>query len=196
MKYRLQEDARRRPAKATLLIDVKVTGARIVPGIEVRRHRDTHLDGRLRHVVKYIPLHAGSFDTPLATDSMMLRFAQKMIVKALEDWTHVIPAPAGEAQLTPVIIISRLSAHRNHGIDRGRTADPLAPRILQRPAVKARFALCLEHPVRPRIANGEKIADRNMKPDPVVVATGFQNQNTAVASGLPTVCNDPTSRSS
>src|SRR5246500_885271 len=181
MKHRLQEAARRRPAKATLLMGVEVTGTGIVPGIEVRYHRDTHLDGRLRHVVKYIPLHAGSFHTPLAADSMMLRFAHKMIVKALEDWTHVIPAPAGEAQLTPVVIISSLSAHRNHGIDRGRTADHPAPRIFQRPAVKARFALCLEHPVRPRIANGEKIADRNMKADQVVVATGLQNQNTAVA---------------
>src|ERR1700746_3976279 len=118
MKYRLQEDARRLSAKATPLIDVKVTGARIVPGIEVRRHRDTHLDGRLRHVVKYIPFHAGSFHTPLATDSMMLRFAHTMIVKALTAGPHTSPAPAGEPWLAPVIIISRLSAHRNHGIDR------------------------------------------------------------------------------
>src|SRR6266702_8403291 len=102
MKHWLQEAARRRPAKATLLIDVEVADTGIVPGIEVRCHRDTHLDGRLRHVVEYIPLHARSFHTPLATDSMMFRFAQKMVIKALEDWTDLVPAPTGEAELSPV----------------------------------------------------------------------------------------------
>src|SRR6266404_1529074 len=111
MQHRLQEATRRRPAEATLLIDVKVANAGIVPGIEVRRHRDTHFDGGARHAVEDIPSHSWRLHAPLAADTVMFRFPHKMIVKALEDWAHVIPAPAGEAELSPVIVIRRLAAH-------------------------------------------------------------------------------------
>src|SRR5258707_15386116 len=183
MQHWLQESACRRPAEATLLIHVEVADSCIVPSIEVRRHRYAHFDGGLRHGVEHIPPHTRPFHTPLAADSMMFRFAQKMIIKSLEHWTDIVPAPAGEAELPPVIIIRRLATHGYHRIDRGRTADHLAARIFQRTAVKAGLALRFEHPVRTRIADGEEITDRNVKPDPVVVATGFQNQNTIVAIG-------------
>ena len=143
----------------------------------------TLFDGSLGHAVEDIPPHARPLDAPLTADTMMFRFTHKMIVKALEDWTHVIPTPAGKTKLSPVIVISRLAAHGDHGIDCGGAAHHLAARILQRPAVKTRFLHCLEHPVRPRIADSEEIADRNVKPDPVVVATGFQYQNTVVTIG-------------
>ena len=132
MQHWLQEATRRRPAEATLLIDVEVADAGIVPGIEVRRHRDTHLDGGLRHAVEHIPAHAWPLHAPLTADTVMFRFTHEMIVKALEDWTHVVPAPAGETKLSPVIIIRRLAAHGDHGIDRRRTANHLAARIFQR----------------------------------------------------------------
>src|SRR5258705_7424180 len=111
MQHWLQEATRRRPAEATLLIDVKVANTGIVPGIEVRRHRDTHFDGGARHAVEDIPSHSRPLHAPLTADTVMFRFPHKMIVKALEDWTHVIPAPAGKTKLPPMIIISRLAAH-------------------------------------------------------------------------------------
>ena len=58
-----------------------------------------------------------------------------------------------------------------------RAADHLAARIVQRAAVQARLGLGLEHPVRARIADGEQIADRNVEPDPVVLAAGLQQQH-------------------
>src|SRR5450755_1077582 len=101
----LQEAARRRPAEATLLINVEVTHSRIGHGIEIRRHRNTHFDGGLRHPVEDIPSHSRPLHAPLTADTVMFRFTHKMIVKALEDWTDIVPAPAGEAELSPVIII-------------------------------------------------------------------------------------------
>src|SRR5450631_3389561 len=175
MQHWLQEATRCRPAEATLLIDVEVANAGVVPGIEVRRHWDTHFDGSLRHAVEDIPVHSWPLHAPLAADTVMFRFTHKMIVKAPEDRTHVVPAPAGETKLSPVIIVRRLAAHGDHGIDRRRTADHLPAWIFQRTAVKARLALRLEHPIRPRIADGEEIANGNVKPDPVVVTTSFQN---------------------
>src|SRR5450631_616779 len=179
----LQEAARRRPAEATLLINVEVTHSRIVPGIEIRRHRNTHFDGGLRHPVEDIPSYSRPLHAPLTADTVMFRFTHKMVIKAPEDWMYVIPPPAGKTKLSPVIVVRRLAAHGDHGIDRGRTAHHLAARIFQRTAVKARFLHSLEHPVRTRISDSEEIADRNVKPDPVVIATSFQNQNTVVAIG-------------
>jgi len=183
MQHWLQEATRCRPAEATLLIDVEVANAGVVPGIEVRRHWDTHFDGGLCHVVEDIPDRSWPLHAPLTADTVMFRCTHKMIVKALEDRTHVVPTPAGKTKLSPVIIIRRLAAHGDHGIDRRRTADHLPARIFQRTAVKARFLHCLEHPVGTWISDSKEITDWNVKPDPVVVAASFQNQNTVVTIG-------------
>ena len=51
------------------------------------------------------------------------------------------------------------------------------PGIGQRAAVEARFGLGPEHPVRTRVADREQVTDRNVEPDPVVVAAGLQDQH-------------------
>ena len=71
-----------------------------------------------------------------------------------------------------------------------RAADHLAARIGQRAAVEARLRLGLEHPVRARIADREEIADRNVEPDPVVVAAGFQEQHAVLGIGRQPVGDD------
>ncbi|MHC2685693.1 hypothetical protein ACVJDU_007257 [Bradyrhizobium diazoefficiens] len=76
-----------------------------------------------------------------------------------------------------MVVIGGLSAHRDHGVDRRAAADHLAAGIGQRAAVQARLGLGLEHPVRARIADREEVADRNVEPDPVVVAAGFENED-------------------
>ncbi len=37
--------------------------------------------------------------------------------------------------------------------------------------------LSLEHPVGARVADCEQIADRNVKPDPIVMSAGFKEEN-------------------
>jgi hypothetical protein len=127
-----------------------------------------------------------SLDPPLAAGPVMLGVAQKMIVEPLEDRQHVVPAPTGEAKLPPVVVIRRLAAHRDHGIDRRTAADHLAARIVERPPIEARLLLGLEHPVRTGIADGKEIADRNMEPDPVVAPAGFQHQHARLG-----ICGQP-----
>ena len=80
MQHWLQEATRCRPVEATLLIDVEVANAGVVPGIEVRRHWDTHFDGGPCDAVKDIPSHPRPLHAPLTTDAVMLGFAHKMIV--------------------------------------------------------------------------------------------------------------------
>jgi len=113
-----------------------------------------------------------------------------MILQPAERGLYVIPTPTRQTELTPMIIVGGLSAHRDHGVDGGRAADHLAAGIGQRAAVEARLALGLEHPVRARIADREEIPDRDVKPDPVVVAAGFQEQHTGVGIGRQPVGDD------
>src|SRR6202000_1464427 len=89
---------------------------------------------------------------------------------------HVVPAPATQTELAPVIVVGGLAAHIDHGVDRRRAADHLAARIIQAAAVEALFGLGLKTPVGAWIADGEQIADGNVKPDPIVAAAGFENE--------------------
>ena len=100
-----------------------------------------------------------------------------MVLMPPEERQHVIGTPAGEPKLAPMIVVRRLAAHIDHGVDRGRPADHLAARIIEAAAVEALLRLGLEHPVRARIADGEKIPDGDVEPDPIVLAAGFEQQH-------------------
>ena len=89
-----------------------------------------------------------------------------------------------------MIVIGSLSAHRDHGVDGRRAADHLAAGIGQRTAVETGLGLGSKHPVRPRIADREQVADRDVKPDPVIVAAGFQDQHPVSRIGRQAVGDD------
>src|SRR5580658_5161741 len=101
---------------------------------------------------------------------MGIALAEEVILVPLEERQHVVPAPAGEPELAPMIVIGGLPAHIDHGVDRGRAADHLAPRISEAAAVEARFRLSLKAPIRAGIADREQIPDGDVKPDPIVAS--------------------------
>ena len=174
---RLEEAARRRPAPAELLVDVIGRRALVVAGVEIDDALDAGLLRRRAEGVEQIPAHARMLDPPFAAGRVMLAGAEKVMLVLLVDRQHVVPAPALEAELAPVIVVGGLAAHVDHGVDRRRAADHLAARIVQRAAVEAGHRFGLEHPVRARIADREQIADRDVVPDPVVAAAGFEQQH-------------------
>src|SRR4029077_15684087 len=100
-----------------------------------------------------------------------------MIDMPAKIWPHIVPRPAGQTKLAPMIVVAGLTEHVDHAIDCRRASDNFAPRIVQTPPIKPRLRFRLEQPVSARIADGEKIANRNVKPDPVVFATGLQQQH-------------------
>ena len=105
-----------------------------------------------------------------------------------------VPVRALEAEIAPVVIILRLTAHVDHRID-GRTATQhFSARIGDGAAAQTRFRHGFEQPVGPRIADGEQIADRNMEPDPVVIAAGFQQQHTVARIGRQAIGQDASGR--
>ena len=183
IEHRLEEAARRRPAPAALLVDVVGARALVVAGVEIVDPLDAGLLGGHAERIEQIPAHARMLDPPFAADRMMIAFAEEMVLVLLEERQHVVPAPAGEAELAPVVVVAGLAAHVDHGVDRRRAADHLAARIVQRAAVEAGHRFGLEHPVGARIADREQVTDRDVIPDPVVAAAGFEQQHAIARIG-------------
>src|SRR5512135_2870911 len=75
-----------------------------------------------------------------------------------------------------MIIVARLTEHVDHAVDRGGAANHFAAWIVQAPTVEAGLRLGFEQPVGTWIADRKKIANRDVKPDPVVFAARLQKQ--------------------
>ena len=100
-----------------------------------------------------------------------------MVLGFAEIRQHIIPAPAGIAELVPMVVICRLPAHVDHAVDRRTAAEDAAPRILDRTTVEARLRCRFEPPIGARIADAVEIADRDMHPVVMVGPTGLDQQN-------------------
>ena len=178
-----QKSARRRPAPPAPLVDMEIAGALVVAAIEIVDRLDAVFLGRLAERIEQRPLHARRLDAPFAADAVVLALAEEVVGLLPEERQHVAPAPAGEAELAPVIVVGGLPAHVDHGVDRRRAAEHLAARIVERASVQPRFGLGLEHPVGARVADREQVADRDVEPDPVVVPAGFEQQHAVLRVG-------------
>ena len=116
---RLQERRRRAPAPATALVDLEIARALVVALIEVGDLGDADFDPGLAHGVENRPGDARALDPPFAARPMQLGQAAVMVLLADEIGQHVVPAPAGKAELAPAVIVGRLAAHIDHGVDGG-----------------------------------------------------------------------------
>src|SRR5262249_30504625 len=141
LKHRLEKAGRRRPAPTAPLVDVKHAAAFVIAGVEIRNRLDAGLCCRGAKGIENVPAHARRLDAPFAADAMRVAWSEAMILVALEKGQHVVPAPAGQAELAPVIVVGGLAAHVDHGIDSGRAADHLAAGIMQATAVEPFFRL-------------------------------------------------------
>src|SRR4029077_12366003 len=155
MKHRLEKGGGCRPAPAAFLIDVKRAAALVVAGVEIGDRFDAGLFGGGAERVEQVPMHTRRFDPQLAADAVHFALAEKVVLVFLEERQYVIPAPAGEPELAPMIVVRGLTPHIDHRIDRRRTADRLAARIAQASAVEPLFGFGLETPIRARISDSE-----------------------------------------
>ena len=177
IEHRLEKGGRRRPAPAAFLIDVKGAAPFVVAGVEIGNGLDVGLLGCGAEGVEQVPMHPRRLNAQFTADAMCVALAQEVIFVLLEVGQHVVPAPAAESELAPMVVVGGLAAHVDHGVDRRRAADRLAARITEAAAVEAFLRLGLEAPVRARVADGEQIADRDVKPDPIVAAAGLEHQH-------------------
>ena len=143
--------------------------------------RHAHVTGGAADGVEDGPGDAGRLDAPFAAGGVMVAVAQEMILDAAEDGEDIRPAPAGQAEAGPMVIIGGLAAHGDHGVDRGRTAEHLATGVGEGAAIQAGLGHGFEHPVGARIADGEEVADGNVEPDPVVGAACLKQEDAMLA---------------
>ena len=73
--------------------------------------------------------------------------AALVVLGPLEVGQHLGPGPAGVARGRPVVVVARLAAHVDHGVDRARAAEHLAARLVAAAAVQPRLRHGLEGPV-------------------------------------------------
>jgi hypothetical protein len=170
-------------ADAPALVDVEIAGAFVVSGVEVGDARHAHLGRGGSDGVEDLPGDPRRLDPPLAAGAVVVAVAEEMVLERPEQRQHVVPAPAGEAELAPVVVVGGLAAHRDHGIDGRGAAQHLAAWIGEIAPGKARLGLGAVHPVRARIADGEEVADRDAEPDPVVVAARFEQEDAGARIG-------------
>src|SRR5580658_1741241 len=108
---RLEKAPGRAPAASATLVDLEIGRAFIVPAIEVVDLRNADLNPRLAQSAQ----------------------AAVMVLLADEVGQHVIPAPAGKAKLAPAVVVGRLAAHVDHGVDSGRECETRSSCRARRP---------------------------------------------------------------
>ncbi|MDR8730798.1 hypothetical protein FEQ04_05139 [Burkholderia pseudomultivorans] len=59
--------------------------------------------------------------------------------RAAEIRQHVLPAPAGRAELRPLVVVARMAARIDHRVDRARAAHPAPARLIAAPPAETRL---------------------------------------------------------
>src|ERR1700741_4016961 len=90
VQHRLEESARRRPPAPPLLIDVEVTDALVVAGVEIPAVRNPVLVCPRAEPIKDFPGQTRIFAPPFAACGVVLAF-EKMINVLAKVWPHVVP---------------------------------------------------------------------------------------------------------
>src|SRR6266853_1344060 len=136
-----------------------------------------------------------ALDAPFSARAVHRVRAEIVVFGALEHGQHVVPAPAGVAERFPLVVVAGLPAHIHHGVDRGAAAQHFSARIENGAAVQPGLGLGAVAPVGARIADAVEIADRDVDPDPVVLAACFEQQHAHFGIGGQAVGEQTTRRS-
>ena len=194
--HRVQERIGHRPATASPLVDVEVRAAGVVAPVELVDRCDAHLGGGGLPGVQDLPAHPGPLDADLSPGAVPVVGPAEVVLQVLVDrqglsgipWiprtVRATPPPALVAGgLGPLVVIAGLTAHVDHGVDRRAAADHPAPRVVNAAPGQPRVGFGGEAPVGARVGNRVQIADRNLDPEPVVVAAGFDQEHPVIRVG-------------
>ena len=100
-----------------------------------------------------------------------------VVLQPLEHRQHLVPGPVLVAERRPVVVVLLLAAHVDHGVDRGAAAQHAPARVMDRAAREVLVGRGLVAPVGARIGDGVEVADRDVDPEPVVLAARLQQQH-------------------
>jgi len=143
----------------------------IVAGREAGR-----LGGRHHLLVEQV----GRIDRPhlhRAAGAVIGALAAPRVLELAEVRQHVGIGPATRAHLRPLVVVERVPAHREHAVDRARSADHLAARQRHAPPVEMRFWLGPVGPVEPGIGHRLEEGERHLEVKVVVRPAGLEHQH-------------------
>src|SRR5262245_39961890 len=109
--------------------------------------------------------------------------AALLVLGAAKIGQHILEAPAGIAELAPMIEVRRLAADIEQAIDRARPAQHLPPRLDDLPVVELGLRLRGIEPIDLTIGEQLAVAERAVNPDVAVMAARLQQQNAMAARG-------------
>ncbi len=90
---------------------------------------------------------------------------------------YISVAPAGEAELRPIVVVVAVAPRVDHAVDHGRSTQALAARNLDAPAVQIRFGITLEIPIQVAAHHVLGERDGHVFEEPGRRPAGLQNEN-------------------
>ena len=107
--------------------------------------------------------------------------AALLVLGAPEVGQHILEAPAGIAELPPVVVILGLTANIEQAIDRTGAAQHFAARLDDLAVVEIGFRFGGVEPIDLGVAEQLAVTERNVNPDIAVVSAGLQQQHAMAA---------------
>ena len=113
-------------------------------------------------------------DRERPANSMQRILAPLLVLGPAKVRKHIVKAPAGIAELPPMIVIRRLAAQIKQAVDRTRPTQDLATRLNDLTVVELGLRLRLVEPVDPAVGKQLAVAEGDMDPEVAIVSAGFQ----------------------
>src|SRR4051812_24109714 len=135
------------PAFAVFLRDLVDAEAFLLLGIEILADPELGLARRLQKNLLHRIVRAQSVDRERTALAVIFAVEVGIVFRALEVGEHVEIRPAAVAERRPAVIVAPVAADIDHGVDRARSAETLAARLVADAAVEARLRYRLQRPV-------------------------------------------------
>ena len=163
--------------------ELEIPGAFLSGPVEIVVAREARLlrggDESLAQRMRFTDI--GDRERP--ADAVQRVLATRLVLGAPKIGQHILEAPAGIAELTPMIEICRLAADIQKAVDRTRPTQHFPARLDDAPVVEFGFRLRGIEPVHLGIGEQLAVTERDVNPDVPVVTTGFEEQNAIAPRG-------------
>ena len=169
--------ARRTPAFAVFLRHLVDAEAFMVVGIEILAQAELRFLRGLQESLLHGISGAQFVDGERAALAVIFAVEIGIVFRALEIGQHVGERPAGIAERGPLVVIAAVAADIDHGVDRGRAAEPLAARLIADAAVEALLRHGVEGPVVDVAGDHQHQRERRRHHPIVVLAAGIQQRH-------------------
>ena len=182
----LEVGAEGRPSQPATARHLRVTDTFLARAIEVGRVGESRLLRRLHEQMRQRQDGTVVLDLERPGPAPVLGIAVAGIgLAAPEQRHHLVVAPAAATELRPAVIVGRVAANIEHAVDRARTAQHLAARRMDGPAIGAFLRLGGVHPVVAGIVKQVSDAGWDVNERMRVAAAGLEEADPVAGLGQP-----------